>query len=156
VDAPLTVVVGAGTVDVDVTNVVVVAAGSVDVVPGTVVVGETDVVDVVASTVVLGVPKTVVVVPPGSDVVGGKLVVVLSVRLVVVAEPQAQSRVAPATPTATRRHASPSIALTAALPFTSQMQEGAQVSLPTAALRTKRQSLALGFAPCVLGCAQSP
>ena len=74
---------------------------------------------------------------------------VLVVTGTVVLTAHGQESVAPATPTALRRHAKPSTALIRALPSASHTHSGWQLWLPTAARRMFRQSLAVGAEPLV-------
>jgi hypothetical protein len=48
------------------------------------------------------------------------------------------------------------VAVIDALPLASQMQDGIHTTLPTEARKIKRQSVAVGVAPMLTGCAQSP
>ncbi|RMD86348.1 MAG: hypothetical protein D6815_00005 [Candidatus Dadabacteria bacterium] len=59
-------------------------------------------------------------------------------------------------PTANLRQTSASVAVIGVVPFGAQIHSGLQVTLRTAALRMNRQSEAVGRAPFVSGCEQSP
>lgn len=61
-----------------------------------------------------------------------------------------------ACPTAFARHVSASVAVTGKEPDGAQMHSGSQVPMPTATVRMKRQSVAVGEEPLVTGWLQSP
>ena len=77
--------------------------------------------------------------------------------VVVVTESQGQSS-ATAPPTAADKQRSASDAVAGRLPFGAQTQSecGAQVARPTATLKMRKQSVAVGAFPFDMGCEQSP
>jgi hypothetical protein len=109
----------------------------------------------VVVTVVLLVVVTVDDVVAEVVVVGVVVEVTVDVVVVVVSHGHASAALPP---TATTRHVSASVALVGKLPLGAHTHGacGSQVVVPTATCKTRRQSVAVGPAPEVIGWLQSP